>query len=213
MEESNAEEQTQPIEQPVETTEAPSQEPVVSEEVKEAEVAEVTEPVQSEEELAYYQKQVPQVPQFEGEDGFIDPTKFYAQVQADTLAIVREEMKFEETERKNWTKIEAKHPELKSDTELRDLLNAQRIADVATGGNGDLNRIADKFFGKLNSYKSQGKAQAQVSEKIQKSASLSTQTSNNVQNDSSNNLMERMSRGDQVAKETLIEQWLAEGKL
>lgn len=208
MEETNAEAiETQPVQ-----AEAPLQEPVSEVETPAVETPEVveTEPV---EELAYYQKQVPQAPQFEAEDGFIDPTKFYAQVKADTLAEVREEIKFEETERKNWAKIEAKYSELKTDNELRDLLNAQRIADVATGGNGDLNRIAEKFFGKLNAYKSQGKAQAQVSEKIQKSASLSTQTSNTVESNSNNDLIDRMSRGDQVAKEQLIEQWLADGKL
>lgn len=165
------------------------------------------------EKLAYYQKQTPEEPTFEAEDGFIDPKKFYSQVKADAIQEMREEMRFQETERTNWSKIEEIHPELKTDVELRDLLNAQRIADVATGGDGDLNKIADKFFGKLNSYRNEGKAQAQVSEKVQKSAGLSTQTSNGVPKDNATDLMERMSRGDQVAKETLIEQWLADGKL
>jgi len=204
MEEQNVEAVEQPVE-PVEQTEAPLQEPV-------EETATVAEETQ-EEKLAYYQKQVPQEPQFDSEEGYIDPAKFYAQIKADTLAEVREELKFEETERKNWAKIENKHPELKEDKEIRDILNAQRIADVATGGDGDLNRIADKFFNKLNSYKNQGKAQAQVSEKVQKSASLSSQTNNTVERNTNNDLIERMSRGDQVAKETLIAQWLEEGKL
>ena len=193
-------------EQTTETAEAPLQEQTTEAPVEE----QVVEPA---EELAFYQKQTPTAPNFETEDGFIDPNKFYAQVKADAVKEMQEEMRFQETERLNWSKIEAKHPELTTDSDLRDLLNSQRIADVAMGGNGDLNKIADKFFGKLNSYKNQGKAQAQVSEKIQKSASLSTQTSTSIDKNSSDDLMDRMSRGDQVAKETLIEQWLADGKL
>lgn len=208
MEENNVEAVEQPA---VENTEAPLQE--VETPTTETVETPVAEEPQTQEELAYYQKQQVQTPNFETDDGFIDPAKFYNQVKADALKELREELRFEATEKKVWGKIEEKHPELKTDAELRDLLNAQRIADVAQGGNGDLNRISDKFFGKLNSYKIQGKAQAQVSEKIQKSASLSTQTNNTVQTNANNDLMDRMSRGDQVAKEQLIEQWLADGKL
>ena len=202
-------EQTEPVEQseaaaPVEQaevpaeetpTDVPSQEPVV------------------EESYPYYPP-VQQAPNFEpDQDGFIDPNAFYQKVKADAVNELREEMKFQESERKAWANIENKYPEIKEDKELRDLVHNQRLADVAQGGRGDLNKVAEKLFTKLNGYKFQGRAQAQVSEKVQKSASLASTTANNVETNKDNELIERMSRGDQGARDSLIEEWLASGKL
>lgn len=172
-------------------------------------------PLQAEEpaEFPYYPPTQP-VPDFEpDQDGFIDPKAFYQKVKADAVNELREEMKFQESERKAWNAVENKYPELKEDKELKDLLHSQRIADVAQGGRGDLNKVAERLFNKLNGYKTQGKVQAQVSEKVQKSAGLAKSTANRVENTGDNELIERMSRGDQGARDSLIEQWLNEGKL
>ena len=147
------------------------------------------------------------------EDGFIDPNKFYQQVKADAVNELRQEMKFQEAERKAWAAIEKKYPEVKEDPELRDILNAQRIADVASGGKGDLNQVASKLLGKINSYKTIGKAQAQVSEKVQKSASLQQNTATNVASNKDNERFDRMSNGDISAADELIAEWLESGKL
>lgn len=147
------------------------------------------------------------------EDGFIDPNKFYQQVKADAVNELRQEMKFQEAERKAWSAIEKKYPEIKEDPELRDILNAQRIADVASGGKGDLNQVASKLLGKINSYKTIGKAQAQVSEKVQKSASLQQNTATNVASNKDNERFDRMSNGDISAADELIAEWLESGKL
>ena len=116
-------------------------------------------------------------------------------------------------EKKAWSQIENRFPEIKEDSELRDILNSQRIADVASGGKGDLNKIAERLLGKMQSYQARGKAQAQVSEKVQKSASLESNSNNNTDTGKSANLMERMSRGDQQARNQLVADWLAEGKI
>jgi len=143
------------------------------------------------------------------EDGYIDPNKFYQQVMND----VEQKLQFQKSEERAWAKIEQKYPDIKSDKDLRDLVHAARLNDVTRGGKGDLNDAAGKVFEKLQNYQSKGKAQAQVSETVQKSANLQTQTANTNQPTKDADLIERMSRGDSTASETLISRWLEEGKI
>lgn len=155
-----------------------------------------------------------QTPEFTpDESGYIDPKDFYNRVMQDAEARIEQKLKFQEMEKKAWSQIEQRFPEIKEDSELRDILNAQRIADVASGGKGDLNKIAERLLGKMQSYQARGKAQAQVSEKVQKSAALESNTANTTGTSKSADLMERMSRGDQNARNQLISDWLAEGKI
>lgn len=155
-----------------------------------------------------------QSPEFTAdESGYIDPKEFYNRVMQDVEARVEQKIRFQESEKKLWASVEAKYPEIKEDNELRDILNNQRIADVASGGKGDLNKIAEKLLGKIQSYQARGKAQAQVSEKIQKSAALESSTANTTDTNKDADLMERMSRGDQQARDQLISEWLASGKI
>lgn len=152
----------------------------------------------------------PQSPQIEpDEDGYIDPNKFYQAVMSD----VESRMQFQEQEKRSWAQVEEKYPEIKQDPDLRDLVHSARLNDVTRGGAGDLTAAAEKVFGKLQSYQSKGKAQAQVSEKVQQSATLQTQTANTANQNSDANLIDRMSRGDETASEALISKWLADGKL
>lgn len=147
------------------------------------------------------------------ENGYIDPKDFYNKVLSEAEARIERKLQFQEAERKLWHSVENKYPEIKEDPELRDILNAQRIADVASGGKGDLNKIAEKLLGKIQSYQAKGKVQAQVSEKVQKSAALETNSNNDTGKGNSSDLMERMSRGDQSARNQLISDWLSEGKI
>jgi hypothetical protein len=152
----------------------------------------------------------PQQPNIQpDEDGYIDPNKFYQAVMQD----VEQKLSFQQHEQKAWSKVEQQYPEIKEDPDLRELVHSARLNDVTRGGKGDLNAAADKVFGKLKTYQSRGKAQAQVSEKVQKSATLQTQTATNTNQNADTDLIDRMSRGDEVASETLISKWLEEGKL
>lgn len=224
MEENN-EVQPEAVQEPVE-----AQEQVAEQPQEEAQVEQVQEQLQSEEQapeaptqieepevnydLTQFLQPQQQEPQFTSdEDGFIDPNAFYNKVLADAEARIEQKLAFQESERRAWTAIENKYPEIKEDAELRDLVNAQRIADVARGGKGDLNQIASKVLGKIQSYQTKGKAQAEVSEKIQKSASLQKSTANNVDNTQQNDLLDRMSSGDTNAANQLIADWLEAGKL
>lgn len=152
----------------------------------------------------------PSQPQIQpDEDGYIDPNKFYQTVMQD----VNRTLEFQRQEERNWQKVEKQYPEITQDKELRDLVHAARLNDVTRGGKGDLEAAAKTVFGKLQAYKSQGKAQAQISETVQKSATLQTQSAKPAPNNSDSDLIDRMSRGDKIASETLIAKWLDEGKL
>lgn len=175
----------------------------------------VSEPVDSlpEYDITQYLQQ-PQTPEFNTDDtGYIDPKEFYNQVMRDAEARMEQKLRFQESERKLWASIENKYPEVKEDSDLREILNNQRIADVASGGKGDLNKIAERLFGKLQTYQAKGKAQAQVSEKIQKSAALESSTANTADTSKDNDLMQRMRGGDQQARDQLIADWLSSGKI
>ena len=210
-----------PVEQPVQEAET---QPQVSESTDEQEAQTVSEeptpeaPTQQEPEVNYdltqFLQPQPQAPQFTpDEDGYIDPNQFYNKVLADAEARIEQKLAFQESERRAWQSIEQKYPEIKEDAELRDLVNAQRIADVARGGKGDLSQIAGKVLGKIQSYQTIGKAQAQVSEKVQKSASLQKSTANNVDSSKDSELLGRMRNGDTSAADQLISDWLDAGKL
>lgn len=216
--------QEQPVQEPVENNEpveAPEQTPqteVPEQSDTQSEVPAPEEPLQDEPEVNYdlarYLQPQTQAPQFTADDdGYIDPNQFYNKVLADAEARIEQKLAFQESERRAWQSIENKYPELKEDPELRDIVNAQRIADVASGGKGDLNAIANKLLGKIQSYQSKGKAQAQVSEKVQKSASLQNTTANNVDTSKDSGLLERMRNGDNTAANQLITEWLESGKL
>lgn len=204
-----------PQEQPVEQEEqAPSQEQeqVVETPQPEPEQVQDTQPEYdpSDVDTAQYLRQMQQQQTVQpDDDGYIDPNAYRQSI----LQEVEQKLQFQEQERRAWEAIESKFPEVKNDKELRDLIDAQRFADVAKGGAGNLSKIAQSVVGKMKSYQQQGKVQAQVSEKVQKSAGLQTATSNNVDTNKDSDLIERMSRGDQSAQEELISSWLADGKL
>lgn len=207
--------QDAPQEQPQVEEQAPSQEEAQVEQV-ETPAPEPEEPDTQPEydpsdvDTAQYLRQMQQQQTVQpDDDGYIDPNAYRQSI----LQEVEQKLQFQEQERRAWEAIESKYPEVKNDKELRDLIDAQRFADVAKGGAGNLSKIAQNVVGKMKSYQQQGKVQAQVSEKVQKSAGLQTATANNVDTNKDSDLIERMSRGDQSAQEELISSWLADGKL
>lgn len=157
----------------------------------------------------------PQVPmynqqyQFEAqEDGSVDPYQVAQQIEERLL----NNMKFQKQEERAWAKIEAKHPEIKNDRDLRELILNQRVAEAVQGKEGNLSKIADRLVGRMRTAKSEGRADANTSTKVQKAASLETNTAN-TGGTKSNDLMERISNGDKYAAQDLLGQWLSEGKL
>ena len=220
MEENNAEapEQTEAVPEAQEPQTQENVETETQEVVQEPEQEQTVETNAPSQDINYdltqFMPQAQAQPQFApDEDGFIDPNAFYNKVLADAEARMEQKMAFQESERRAWSSVESKYPEIREDPELRDLVNSQRLADVARGGKGDLNQIASKVLGKFQSYQAKGKAQAQVSEKVQKSAGLQQTTANKVETNSSAELIDRMSRGDKSAQEQVIAQWLEQGKI
>lgn len=142
------------------------------------------------------------------ENGYIDPNEFYGKVMQNVEA----KMRFRDQESRDWQKIEKKYPDVAKDPELRKMIVNQRIADVVQGGNGRLSNIADNLMGRIQKAQSEGKTEAQVSERVQKSASLASPTSNKTPR-RQDDLVSRIEGGDRQATRDLMSQWLEEGKI
>lgn len=142
------------------------------------------------------------------EDGTVDPVAFRQQLKQE----IREEMRFERQEERRWQDIEKKYPQLRGDKEVREILLNQRIANAVQGKETNLSKIADKLYGRIGAAKSEGRAQANVSTRIQKAASLETATAN-TGDDKTDKVYDRIISGDKGAANDLLSQWLADGKI
>jgi hypothetical protein len=172
------------------------------------------EPLQEEEPEEEYQ--APDYSQFRdtnkelplNEDGTVDPVAFRNQLKQE----IRDEMRFERSEERNWMALEKKYPQLKGDREVREILLNQRIANAVQGKETNLAKIAEKLYGRIGAAKSEGRAQANVSTRIQKAASLETATAN-TGSDRNDKVYDRIMDGDKGAANDLLSQWLEQGKI
>lgn len=140
-------------------------------------------------------------------DGYIDPTAYKEQIKAE----VREDMRFQERERRAWQKLEEKYPELKGDKEARQIILAKRIFDVQNGGSGSLSVAGRQVMSKISGAKQAGRADAQVSIKTQQNANLSRATA--PRDTSSSDTRSRLQNGDQGAVHNVLKEWLDQGKI
>jgi len=141
------------------------------------------------------------------DDGYIDPIQYKEQIKAE----VREDIQFQERERRAWQKLEEKYPELRKDKEARQLILATRIFDVQNGGNGSLAVAGRRVMGKITGAKQEGRVDAQISIETQQSANLSRATA--PRETSSSNTRSRLQSGDQNAIHDVLKGWLDEGKI
>lgn len=141
------------------------------------------------------------------EDGYIDPIQYKEQIKAE----MREDLKFQERERRAWAKLEEKYPELKNDKDARKIILATRIFDVQNGGTGSLAVAGRQVMSKITGAKQAGRADAQVSIKTQQNANLSRATA--PRDTSSSDTRSRLQRGDQGAVHDTLKEWLDQGKI
>lgn len=198
------EQNEQPVETNIETE---------TTEVEEAQQSETTEaPKEVEDEVlddptsTYAPYVQPQPYQFNQKDGYVDPAEVAAQIEQRVL----QQVTFQRQEAKQWESIEKKHPQVKTDKNLRELILNQRIAEAVQGKPGNLSKIADNLMSQFGTAKSEGRAEANVSKKVQKAASLETSTSN-AGEQKGNDVMDRISRGDQTATSELLNDWISRG--
>lgn len=142
------------------------------------------------------------------EDGTVDPIRFRNQLKQE----LREEMRFERQEERAWTSVEKKYPQLRGDKEVREILLNQRIANAIQGKETNLTKLADRLYGRINTAKSEGRAQANISTKVQQAASLESATSNTGSNDQ-DQVYDRIISGDKTAADKLLASWLEDGKI
>lgn len=179
-------------------TEAPVEETVQETPVEETEVQEVDETVEGpveevqevEEEADEYQ--APQYPTFTPnidfsqlpttEDGLLDPnalastiTEQIAQAQAAAVQEAQARFQEERQEERLWNKAIEKYPELKTDKELRELVQNTRLGSLAqTNKFPTPAQVAETLFKRMGSAEAKGAKQATESVKIQKSAYVET---------------------------------------
>lgn len=190
---------------PVENTpsEAPDQQastdeqPEVTTAPEVEQVAEASQEVEEDDEYPNFQ--MPDAPQLDfnnlpvGDDNLIDPNALAGAInqQMATIeqrAVAQAQQAFQEqrAEEKAWEKAYDKHPELKTNKELRDLVHRARLGEVAdllsktqdprsvklpTPG-----QVADKFFKNISSAKQEGYKQATENVKVQSSAYVESST-------------------------------------
>lgn len=140
-------------------------------------------------------------------DGYIDPVAYKEQIKAE----VREDMKFQERERRAWLKLEERYPELKTDREARQLVLAKRLYDVQNGGNGSLLSAGKSVMGRDTRAKQAGKADAQVSIKQQQAAGVTRATA--PRDTSSNDIRDRLRSGDSGAIQDVVKNMLEKGTI
>lgn len=142
-----------------------------------------------------------------GEDGSIDPVAFARQIQEQTLAQVR----FEQKESRDWQAIDKKYGDQLTPTRRQMILNA-RVANAVEGRQADLKKVADSIMKEFGVSRSQGRAEAGVSRKVQKAASLETATANRGP-ERGDDLMDRIANGDKSAATALFDKWQARGDI
>lgn len=147
-------------------------------------------------------------PNVNADNGYIDPVAYKEVIKAE----IREDIKFQERERRAWSRLEEKYPEVKTDKELRHLILARREFDVTGGGNGSLMGAGKAVMDKFTQARGAGSADAQVSIKTQQNAALSRSTSPR-QSSSSDDLRQRVNRGDTTAIDSLLAGWIEDGKI
>lgn len=146
--------------------------------------------------------------EFQAQDGYVDPNLVAQQIEQRVL----EQVKFQRAEQKAWEKIEQKYPQVKNDKELREIILNQRVANAYQGKNVPLPKIADTIMGRFTTAKSEGRAEANVSRKIQKAASLESSSANQGES-KQDDTWDRIANGDKAAADDLFSQWLKDGKI
>lgn len=153
--------------------------------------------------LAQYSAQ--QTPyQFKQEDGYVDPNEVAAAIEQR----VNQQMNQRIQEQRAWEKIDKKYPDMDKDT--REIILNQRIADAVQGRQTDLTKVADKIMGRVNSAKNEGRAEAKVSTKVQKAASLETATANKGEGNA-DDIRNKIAGGDSQATQDLLKDWIDKG--
>lgn len=141
------------------------------------------------------------------EDGSVDPLKFREQIKQE----LREEMRFNQQEERTWRALEKKYPQLKGDKDTRELLLNQRIAGAVQGKETNLAKLADRLYSREQAAKSQGRAEATTSTKVQRAASLESNSSNTGDSNQTTERLDRISLGDKAAANDLLTDWLEKG--
>lgn len=106
-------------------------------------------------------------------------------------------------------------PEIKTDQNIRNILESMRIASVVNGQQIDVVEAATQVRAMLGGAKAEGANNAKTHITVQKNAQVETQGGTQTQSDDGANkdLDKRLRQGDDTAFEQLFSSWAEEGKL
>lgn len=119
--------------------------------------------------------------------------------------------------RQAWKEAEETYPQLAENQNLRKLVENQRIASIAEGGNQSPKEAADTIFAEFKEVKAEATRQSQESVRIQQAGSLQTasnQTGDSVDED---RLFAQSGDPDRAkgskARQSLLKKWIDDGKI
>lgn len=142
------------------------------------------------------------------EDGSVDPYQVAQQIEQRLL----QQIQFQRQETKAWERIDKKYGDKLTPARRELILNA-RIANAVSGKETRLTTLADKIMSEFTSAKSEGRAEAGISRKVQKAASLESATSNTGPAKDDEARYDRIMSGDKGATTDLLSEWLSSGKI
>lgn len=117
-------------------------------------------------------------------------------------------------ELRGWQAATKVLPDIAKNPQLREFVHNQRLASVATGGNGDLAEAAKTVKSILGAATAEGKAQGTASVTVQKAAALDTSgTTTTPPDQSKQDLANRINQGDPAAVQELLADWIDQGDI
>lgn len=141
------------------------------------------------------------------EDGSVDPNTIANQIEGKLL----QKIAFQQQETRAWNSIDKKWGDQMT-PRRRDLILNTRIANAVAGKDTKLTSIANDIMREFTSAKGEGRADANITRKVTKAASLETGSSN-TGGAKNNDVLDRIASGDKTATESLLSQWMSEGKI
>lgn len=136
-----------------------------------------------------------------------------------TSEISAQQLMAARAEERAWKKAEEKYPDIATNRELRDLVHKTRLSVIQGGGQDTPVKAADRLFKFIGKARQEGQASATETVQVQ-AAAAHLESAANTAPDSQTQTRDMMSRvGSKnkaeagAARQALLKQWMAEGKL
>lgn len=117
------------------------------------------------------------------------------------------------SELRGWQQATKVLPDIAKNPQLREFVHNQRLANVATGGNGDLAEAAKSVKSIIGAATAEGKAQGTASITVQQAAALENPAPTPPPANPKQGIEDRINAGDQSAVQELLADWIDQGAI